>query len=83
MKMHRRNRGMCVCVSTTDLFISFHSSRLHTKRLLSQIFLSVSHFLPSSLPPLSAVSALFLYLSLSLSASPSDVYFSKFLKGKM
>lgn len=37
------------CVSASDLFISFHSSCQHTKRLLSQIFLSISH--PLLFPP--------------------------------
>lgn len=37
-----------VCVGA-DLFISFHSGCLHTKRLLSQIFLSISH--PLLFPP--------------------------------
>lgn len=35
------------CVSSMDLFISFHSGCLHTKSS------SLSHFLPSSLPPVS------------------------------
>lgn len=41
-------RGMA-CVSASDLFISFHSGCLHTKRLLSPIFLSISH--PLLFPP--------------------------------
>lgn len=38
-----------MCVSSMDLFISFHSGCLHTKRLLSRIFLSIS--LPLFFPP--------------------------------
>lgn len=63
--------------SSMDLFISFHSGRLHTKLLLSQIFPSIS--LPLFFPPSSACVSPF-PVSLSLS---SAVYFSKFLKGEI
>lgn len=43
-----RERGTA-CVSVSDLFVSFHSGCLHTKRLLSPISLSISH--PLLFPP--------------------------------
>lgn len=55
---------LCECGSSMDVFISFHSGCVHTKRLLSQIFLSIS--LPLLFPP-SSVCLSLSCISVSLS----------------